>query len=307
MAIPWITYTIFIMIAIINDKSIINWILFTTTLILLFWHCSTDLITSKGHNRLIKGWWVFTFIAAICYFIILVYQILCLDPVANTTFIKNIVKKLPGYLIKNSEIIGLVDYTDIDKFKRGLKFLAYVAYFNLSVITRRQLHRSSKIVKLYEKDPDLDGEDSNISNPEKAIEVRFSLVYIVYKFKKIWFILDFFAKHVFTIISIAVMLLCVYWKLSLINSIYILILIIFYALVPFKFQPNKPVIRVENNARLTLDEVKELWSDKSHDITKRLISLKYKTVLILILFTITCMSLLHLSANLQVLRETYDK
>ena len=195
------------MIAIINDKSIINWILFTMTLILLFWHCSADLVTEKGHSRLIIGWRVFTLIAAICYIIILVYQILCLDPVSNTEFIKTIVSKLPSIITKNSNIIGLVDYTDIDKFKRGLKFLAYVAYFNLSVITRRQLYKSSKIVSQYENNPNLDPEDSNITISKNQTEVKFSLVYIVYKIKKIWPIFDFFAKHVFTIISITVMLL----------------------------------------------------------------------------------------------------
>ena len=177
------------------------------TLILLFWHCSADLVTAKGHSRLIIGWWVFTLIAAICYMIILVYQILCLDPVFNTEFIKTIVSKLPSIITKNLNIIGLVDYTDIDKFKRGLKFLAYVAYFNLSVITRRQLHKSRKIVSQYENDPNLDPEDSDVTISKNQTEVKFSLVYIVYKIKKIWPILDFFAKHVFTIISITVMLL----------------------------------------------------------------------------------------------------
>ena len=152
----------------------------------------------------------------------------------------------------------------------------------------------------------MDPEDNNIANSENAIKVKFSLAYIVHKIKRVWPILDFFAKHVFTIISITMMLLSIYWKLSVINSIFLLILIIFYALVPFKFQPSRPILRVQDNEKLTLDDIKKLWSHENHDVNSRLISLKYKIVMILIIFTIICMSLLHLSANLQGLRETYS-
>ena len=63
---------------------------------------------------------------------------------------------------------------------------------------------------------------------------------------------------------------------------------------------------MQDNQKLTLDDVKKLWSNENHDINSRLISLKYKIVMVLIFFTIICMSLLHLSANLQGLRETYS-
>jgi hypothetical protein len=65
MAIPWFTYFIFLMIAVLNNKSIINWVLLLTTLLLFFWHCSADLVTANSHLRLTRGWGVFTFIAAV--------------------------------------------------------------------------------------------------------------------------------------------------------------------------------------------------------------------------------------------------
>ena len=53
----------------------------------------------------------------------------------------------------------------------------------------------------------MDPEDNSIANSENEMEVKFSLAYVVHKIKKVWPILDFFAKHVFTIISITMMLL----------------------------------------------------------------------------------------------------
>ena len=177
----------------------------------------------------------------------------------------------------------------------------------MSVFTRRQYLTSCSKISQYQKDSILHPEDDNQIYSNDEVEVKFSLVYIVYKIKRIWPILDFLAQHAFTLISIHVMLLCVYWKLSVFSSVLLLILILFYALVSFKFQPSRPKEIAKDNEKLTLDEVKGLWNNKAYDISNKLISLKYFTVLILLIFTISCMSLLHLSANLQVLKDTYAK
>ena len=87
---------------------------------------------------------------------------------------------------------------------------------------------------------------------------------------------------------------------------YLLILILFYAFIPLKFQPKMATVRIQDDGKLSLDEVRVLWGSKNHDITNKLVSLKYKAVLVLLIFTISCMSLLHLSANLQELKKTYS-
>ena len=83
-------------------------------------------------------------------------------------------------------------------------------------------------------------------------------------------------------------------------------MILFYAFIPLKFQPKEPTVRVQDDGKLSLDEVKVLWGSKNHEITNKLVSLKYKAVLVLLILTISCMSLLHLSANLQELKKTYS-
>lgn len=76
LSIPWVTYTLFIVIAVVNNKSIINWILLLMTLMILFWHLSVDLVTAKSHIRIMRGWALFTFVSATLFLIIIIYQIL---------------------------------------------------------------------------------------------------------------------------------------------------------------------------------------------------------------------------------------
>jgi hypothetical protein len=151
LSIPWITYVVFITIAIVNTKSLINWLLLTVTLILLFWHITADLVTMKSHVRLKRGWSVFTFIAAVCFLAIILFQILSMDPIANWSLTDDVVSWLPNWIVDNKKFIGFEDYTDFTTIDLFVKFLAYVAYFNLSVITRRQFIRSSINVSNYEQ------------------------------------------------------------------------------------------------------------------------------------------------------------
>lgn len=301
------------MIAILNNKSVINWVLFTANLLLLFWHISADLVTAKSHLRLMSGWSIYTLIAALCFGIVLVYQILCLDEISSTNFAKDTLDKMPDFIKRNAEIIGLQNLSDFKKIELAVKFLAYVAYFNLSVITRRQLKKSSVNVTQYEqKNNNQHADDSKSEHSQltsasnQEIEVKFSLVYIIYRLKKIWWLLDFIAWHFFTILSVGIMLLILYWKLCVISAIYLFILIYFYTSVPFKLQPNLSQRQVQEKEDMSIHEIKDLWTKEKDETQKAMIALRNNTIVIIAFFTIICMSILHLTANLQDLKKTYD-
>lgn len=110
MLIPWVTYFIFILIATLNTNSLINWSYLVLTLILLFWHLSSDMVTSVSHKRIIWGWNIFIIYAAIMFMVQLAYQLLCVKIVAE--WIDEAVDKLvPDFIEKNIDIIGLENYT----------------------------------------------------------------------------------------------------------------------------------------------------------------------------------------------------
>ena len=66
MSVPWLCYTIFIIIGIFNEKSMINLLLLFTTLLLLFWHVTSDMVQAISHKRIIIGWSVYIVVATIC-------------------------------------------------------------------------------------------------------------------------------------------------------------------------------------------------------------------------------------------------
>jgi len=67
MFIPWMTFIILIIIAISNSKNLINLVLLSFTLMMLLWHISANLVTKKSHDRLIRGWQVFTLVSSFIF------------------------------------------------------------------------------------------------------------------------------------------------------------------------------------------------------------------------------------------------
>lgn len=131
-----------------------------------------------------------------------------MDQIAHSKIANDFLDWLPDFIIKNHSIIGLNDYTDLGMGHRAAKFLAYVAYFNLSVITRRQFIRSSQNVQDYQTDTSVLNNASDVPShseeveeqkqelnevKEDIIEVKFSLVFIIYKLKQIWSLFDIIA------------------------------------------------------------------------------------------------------------------
>lgn len=293
LAIPWITYIIFLIIAVVNNKSLINWVLLTMTLILLFWHISADLVTTKSHVRLTRGWATFTLVSAICFLVIVIFQILCLDPISHSQFARDFVDSLPSFITKNIKIIGLEDFTDFTVKQLAVKFLAYVAYFNLSVITRRQFVKSSKKVADYEKCEnqvknlnDLPSNPEN--NKEQVLEAKFSLVFVIYKLRKLWPVFDIISWHTFTILSIVTMVLSFHWKISIASLIYICILLFYYVLLPFMLQPALKNSEIKENSSVSAQDLAVLWNMESIAAKHKIVWLKNKVIVFISFFTVCC-------------------
>jgi len=305
--IPWITYAVFLVIAIVNSKNLINWVLLVLTLILLSWHISADLVTKKSHQRLTRGWGFFTLIAALLFLVLIIFQICAIDQVYNMKEVQSFIKWLPEIIVKNRKIIGLVDYTEFTKFELGVKFLAYVAYFNLSIITKRQLERSAAKVKAYErrqlKPIESLGSDSSFDEGNEVMEVGFSLVFVVYKLKILWPIFDIISWHTSTILAMSIVFLAVHWKLSVATLLYVAILMIYYILIPFFLQPNPEKSGKKFKESLSQKELSKMWDNENSYAKKVIIGLRNNLVVFITFFTIIYISILHLSANLATMEE----
>ena len=315
MAIPWITYVVFIIIAIVNNKSLINWVLLTMTLILMFWHITADLVTTTSHIRITRGWNVFTLVAAVCFLMVIIFQILSMDPIAEWSFTQSTVDSIPDFLVRNHKLIGLENYTDFSIGELFVKFLAYVAYFNLSVITRRQFIKSSVNVSSYEinnnqdlvkvppKENQSEGDVSSVKpDHERKLEVKFSLVFVIYKLKWLWPIFDTISWHMFTVLSITIMILALHWKLSVATMIYLVCCILYYIWLPFKLEPKLEKSKVRHGASVSAKDLSVLWTQEDKNAKGNMVELRNYFVFLICLSTIVFISLLHLSSNLQTLK-----
>lgn len=223
-----------------------------------------------------------------------------MDEISHSEWAKDTLAKIPDFIKNNIDVIGLEDYTDYTVAELGVKFIAYVAYFNLSVITRRQIERSSVGVAKHEQAPVADAVSSVADSGDKTLDVKFSLVFIIYKVKRLWPALDFVAWHMFSAISVTVMLLALHWKLSVATLVYILIVLLYYLLLPFSLQPNR--VPAQDESALDPNEVTSLWTAEDRAAKSTIIKSKNFAVLLLAFFTICAVLVLHLSANLQAIK-----
>ena len=98
-------------------------------------------------------------------------------------------------------VIGLLNYNPqdpLDGFLRldyALSVLVYVIYLNLSVFTRRQMKNSQVSAEGYEMDDYEERTFSQMSNlTERALGTKINLIYLVFKIKSAWPIIDFITR-----------------------------------------------------------------------------------------------------------------
>lgn len=308
MMIPWVTYIVFLIISVVNKKNLMNLVLLFLNLLLLFWHISADLVTKKSHTRLTRGWKLFTLVAAINFVIIMIFQIASLPEVAALETTQSFIDWLPTIIVKNHDIIGLDSYVEFTQWQLGVKFLAYVAYFNLSVITQRQMERSAKKVKAYEIkglspiDP-VGSSSSSTESLNEVMKVQFSLVYVVHKLKRFWPVMTTASWHTFTLKAICLVGLAIHWRVTVASAVYILMLGLYYILTPFFLQPNLKSLGIKFRQGVTVEEMKEMWESEDRHAKKRILALRNQFVLFIAFFTIICITIIHLSANFVILAE----
>lgn len=107
MSIPWICYIVFILIAVLNEKSLMNLALFLISLLLLFWHVTSDMINSKAHQRLINFWNFYTTVCTVNLICILVFQL------STMLSLLDYFENWRTYITDNQpwlDLIGLINY-----------------------------------------------------------------------------------------------------------------------------------------------------------------------------------------------------
>ena len=100
VSIPWLSFVVYFLNALCNEVNAINFIIFAYSLILITYYISSNKDSSRSLYRLIALWNLGILLSVICLLTILVYQILCLEPIAETQIIQDFLDFMPEFLKK---------------------------------------------------------------------------------------------------------------------------------------------------------------------------------------------------------------
>ena len=194
----------------------INFIIYAYSLILITYYISSNKDTSSSLNTIIWLWNVGIALSVFSLLTILVYQILCLEPVAKTDLIQNLLNIIPEVVKKNSDLIGFRNYNTRNSFQLSIILLVYVLNFVFAIITKRHLNL------LYTKIHAL--EQLGLSRPSmNRFKTHKYLRWLLF-LRWTWPALDFCAKFTFVLLGLVIVAVSIHWKLSIFNLLFIIII-----------------------------------------------------------------------------------
>ena len=216
ISVPWISFIIYISSAFLNQKTFMNFVIYAYSLFLISIYVLSNKDTSTALYRLVIAWNVGIGITVITFLLVLVYQVLCLEPIAGSKIISTLQKITPGILKENADLIGFNDYNKSTQLQLSIILFAYVLNFVVAIITKRHLvnlYRQLKVLEISGRAwPSL-----NRVNTYKHIKWLFNL-------KIMWPFFDIVAKAMFPVLGFTIISYSIHWKLSAFNWIYIIVL-----------------------------------------------------------------------------------
>ena len=260
--------------------------------------------TSKSLSRLIYSWNIGIAMTISMFLIILVYQVLCLSPVANSKIIKDLVDVLPEFFIKNANLLGFKNYNGSTQIEISIILLAYVLNFVFAIITKRHL------TNLYYQILNLEKQNTVQQEMYRVKTLKY-LTWIM-RLKCIWPVLDFLARFMFIILGFFILVFSIHWKLWVINWIYIVAMWIFYISIPFSliFKGQDQEFEAYTNINgktLDIEEAKILKQEEDTKASFRILS--QRKVFSALLFVITTVALLltYLTIPIDELKGKYNE
>lgn len=255
ISVPWISFIIYICNAFLNSKTVINFLIYAYSLCLIVFYIQSNKDTSKTLRRLIIAWNFGIGLTITMFLCILVYQIMCLGPIANSTFIENLLEWTPEFIKMNSDLLGFENYNGSTQLQFSVMLLAYVLNFVFAIITKRHLSNQYQHLVVLESKQDYRF-TMNRLHTHKYIK------WLV-KLKCLWPVFDFIARFMFSALGLFVIVFSIHWKLSVFNWLYIITMGAYYITISFSLifkaeSPNFEGYQNLNDDTMDVDEITKL-------------------------------------------------
>ena len=217
IGIPWLSFLVYFLNAFCNEVNAINYIIYAYSLILTTYYISSNKDTSSSLSRLIWLWNIGIALSVISLLTILVYQMLCLEQIAKTKLIQNLLIILPEVVKKNSALLGFRDYHSTNNsFELSIILLVYVLNFVFAIITKRYLSSMYIRVRISEQLGSLLPSTEQVKSHEYLRLLLF--------LRPIWPVLDFCARFTFVLLGLVIVAVSIHWKLSVFNLLFIIMI-----------------------------------------------------------------------------------
>jgi len=82
---------------------------------------------------------------------VLIFQILCKEQIANSQVVTVAKSYIPRFIVENADLIGFYDYNGNDQMRLSIILFAYVLNFVCAIITKRHLVNLYKQIKVLEE------------------------------------------------------------------------------------------------------------------------------------------------------------
>lgn len=186
-------------------------------------------------------------------------------PIAESDLIESLLKILPDFLIKNSDLIGFTNYGKSSQLQLSIILLAYVLNFVFAILTKRHLVNLFKQLKILENKH---GERYTLNRINSHQHIKWLI-----KLRILWPVFDFVARFTFVALGLVIFAYCIHWKLSGFNWIYLIVLSSYFVFISFSliFKPqerNRGEYKNLNDDTLDVEEIQTL--SRTEDTVARL-------------------------------------
>ncbi|TNV88031.1 hypothetical protein FGO68_gene5171 [Halteria grandinella] len=332
-----VSFMIFFIIIIVTTKSIINWgfQIILCIFIITYIGVSND-TSSSGIRRLSKVWFLIIWYSSILLLMQITYQFAALPIVRKALDIDDFLNILPLWIRENIDIIGFTVYTTFI----WEKFLTYILYFAIGVYVQKQMRvweaedaekgvnplnfhqrknplQMKMVIQSINSDKQPYDEKENIKDWHKEFQnVRFTTPYLVYKFKKLWVIIDKVAQSSFVLTSVMIMVLSNYWQISLSMAIHLTCFIGLCLLIASSLYANRKKDKKEldnkkdeegkkRKSLMTVYQCGEHWTEYKKKVNLIQVAIRQKVWLFQFIFTLLCMVAIYPTEFIYQIRQTF--
>jgi hypothetical protein len=311
--VPWLIYATLLILSMVLDKTIINLQFTGFTIIFICVHSLKSLVSWHSNVLIARIWSVFIVFSAISFLGILSFQLLQMKILEDDLQIFE--KLVPKFVKENIHIIGLENYSELETIQLALKLLPFVLNFSLGVYARRLMLTNSEKIKSL--DNSLDEIRSSIINKpiiqsesfdEIVFGTRFSMSFLMYKFRNYWWFFDGVWHYSFYTVFIMIFMLSVYWQISIAMLINITLISFYFFKIGRNLQPVSTISHIKVESDQTIIELDDAMYIRSLELSKTnsvILNFRTRYTKFLIIFNSLCYCLLYISSFCDKLISIY--